>query len=333
MRTVLRLRPIGIVLGLLTLALPAPARAQHAGLGGGFGGGDKPEPPVQFVLIGRRPAHPLPAPVARAWLKLQKAVDLDFPQETPLEDVLAFIKEATAEAKDGKDEDLRLYVDPVGLQECEKTMSSPVIMSMKGVSVSAALQLMLKQLGMAFNVQKDGIVVITSGASEDRTEYSVPVTAAAARAWLKLHRPTTLAFQEAPLSDVIKAIKQATADKDSPSGLPIYVDPEALKGADKTMSSPITLNLEGIPLATSLALIARQVGLVFRVQEDGIVMIQQEEEDEEDPLPPGHGAETIAILRARLEEAKMQAEIARYKAIIEDPKANIGGGFRSVPAR
>ncbi len=333
MRTPLRFRPIGIILGLLTLAAPATARAQYGGMGGGFGGGDKPEPQVQFVLIGRHPAHPLPAPVARTWLKLQKAADFDFSNETPLEAVLKSIKQVTAEGKEGKDEGLPIYVDPVGLQEAEKTMTSPVTLSMNGVSVATALELMLKQLGLTFNVLKDGVVVITNDASEDRTEYSVPVTAAAARAWLKLHRPASLAFQEAPLSDVIKAIKKATADKDCPSGLPVYVDPAALEGGEKTMSAPISLNLEGIPLATSLALVAKQVGLVFRVQEDGIVMIQQEEEAEEDPLPPGHGAETIAILKARLEEAKMQAEIARYKAIIEDPKANIGAGMRSIPAR
>ena len=342
MRTPLRLRPTGIVLGLLTLftltTVPAPARAQF----GGMGAADpKPEGDVQIVLVPKHPAHPVPAAVARTWLKLLKSVDFPFAQETPLEEVLKFIADVAREkGPDGKDESLFIfYVDPIGLQEAEKTMTSPVVMDLKQVSIATGLELALKQLGLVLNIHKDGIVEITAAQSDHLTEYSVPLSASEARTWLKLHRPAAkLAFRESPLSDVLDAIQKATIDKDCPSGINIYVDPDALEETEASLDSKVTLKLEGVPLATSLALVTKQLGLDFRVQEDGIVMIVSAEDDEDESLPAGHGAETIAILKARLEEAKIAAEIARYKAMAENPvmmgpQGGMGGGMRSVPAR
>ena len=100
---------------------------------------------------------------ARTWIKLQEPITLDFANETPLEDVLRHIKKTT-KGKDGKG--LAFYVDPVGLQEAEKTMSSPVIFSLEEVPLATALKLMLRQLGLVYHVQEDGLVVIGSTAME-----------------------------------------------------------------------------------------------------------------------------------------------------------------------
>src|SRR5207248_1636167 len=55
--------------------------------------------------------------------RLEEPVSMSFPNETPLEDVLKYIKSATTSPKDGG---IPIYVDPIGLQEAEKSMSSPV---------------------------------------------------------------------------------------------------------------------------------------------------------------------------------------------------------------
>ena len=106
------------------------------------------------------------------WLKLQEPITLDFAKETPFEDALKFIK-LKAQGKDGKP--LTLYVDPVGLQEAEKTMTSPVQVELADVSVDTALKLILKQLGLMHYIQKDGVVVITSASTEETVTEVFPL--------------------------------------------------------------------------------------------------------------------------------------------------------------
>ena len=104
------------------------------------------------------------APTLAILVKLDKRVRFAFPNETPLEDVLKFLKAATAGPGDTG---IPIYVDPVGLQEAEKTMSSPVTLDLDGVPLKTCLRLILKQLGLAFQV-KDGLVTITSEPGDRR---------------------------------------------------------------------------------------------------------------------------------------------------------------------
>ena len=82
-----------------------------------------------------------------------------------------------------------------------------------------------------------------------------------------------------PFRDIKKYIEQATHDDAAgfATGLPLYVDPDGLKAASDpepeiTMASTITLNLEGVPLRTTLRLALRQLGLDYRV-DGGVVFI------------------------------------------------------------
>jgi hypothetical protein len=87
-----------------------------------------------------------------------------FDQETPLEDVLKYIKSATSTATDNG---IPIYVDPVGLQEADRTMTSPVRLDLEGVPLKMSLRLLLKQLGLTYTV-KDGLLMITSEDSHDQ---------------------------------------------------------------------------------------------------------------------------------------------------------------------
>ena len=70
----------------------------------------------------------------------------------------------------------------------------------------------------------------------------------------KLEQPIAMSFgTETPLEDFLKYIKQATTEPNYP-GIPIYVDPMGLQEADKTMTSTVQLELEGIPLRRTLQL-------------------------------------------------------------------------------
>jgi len=91
---------------------------------------------------------------------------MSFLEETPLEEVLKHIKQATAspDLADG----IPIYVDPIGMQEAEKSMTSTVRnMDLKGVPLRRTLQLLLKQLDLIYFVD-DGILCITSQETEDQ---------------------------------------------------------------------------------------------------------------------------------------------------------------------
>ncbi|HMF36469.1 MAG TPA: hypothetical protein VKF17_07505, partial [Isosphaeraceae bacterium] len=103
-------------------------------------------------------------------VKLDQPIAMSFPNETPLEDVLKYIKQATQGANDSG---IPIYVDPLGLQEADKTMTSPVQIDLEGVPLKTTLRLLLKQLGLTYTV-KDGFLMITSQESEDQqTEIRV----------------------------------------------------------------------------------------------------------------------------------------------------------------
>ncbi len=90
----------------------------------------------------------------------------------------------------------------------------------------------------------------------------------------KLEQPISISFNAAtPLDDVVKYIKQATTSK-TYSGIPIYVDPYGRNNdADATMKSTVNhMELEGIPLKTTLRLMLKQLDLAYCVR-DGVLII------------------------------------------------------------
>jgi hypothetical protein len=144
-------------------------------MGGGIGPGSSTMPgrladplTVARIRIGQmiateerfpRPRKQLPADVERNKAieeKLEKVVPMSFPDETPLRDVLKYIKEAT---KGTGGTDIPIYVDPIGLQEAEKTIDSPVTLDLDNVPLRTTLRLMLDQLGLGYTV-RDGLLRI-----------------------------------------------------------------------------------------------------------------------------------------------------------------------------
>jgi hypothetical protein len=94
----------------------------------------------------------------RILARLEDPVSMSFANETPLDDVLKYIKQATTTPTFSG---IPIYVDPVGLQEAERSLNSTVQIDLEGVPLRRTLQLMLAQLKLAYFVE-DGILVITS---------------------------------------------------------------------------------------------------------------------------------------------------------------------------
>jgi hypothetical protein len=123
--------------------------------------------PLTMAIADAADSGPLEAKDDRSQkiaVELGKVVPMSFPNETPLEDVIKYIRVATKSPNfsDG----IPIYVDPLGLQEAYKTMASPVAFNLKDVPLRTSLKLMLKQLGLGYQVQ-DGLLMITSLESLD----------------------------------------------------------------------------------------------------------------------------------------------------------------------
>lgn len=98
----------------------------------------------------------LDATAAETWLTLRKPISFKA-KETPLGEALRQFREAT---KDGR-ERLPVYVDPLGLKQVEQDMKSVVDLDVDDAPAASVLDLLIKQLGLKFFVDRDGIIVIT----------------------------------------------------------------------------------------------------------------------------------------------------------------------------
>jgi RNA polymerase sigma factor (sigma-70 family) len=126
---------------------------------------------------------------------------------------------------------------------------------------------------------------------------------------LKLDERIAMSFpNDTPLGDVKRYIEQATQDHGAglPNGIPIYVDPQGLQDTDKTMASTVSINLEGIPLRTTLELALRQLGLTYRVK-DGLLIIESANID--------HQGTPFNILEGKAMRGELTRE--QYKQLIE----------------
>ncbi len=94
---------------------------------------------------------------ARILDALDQPIPMHFVYEITLDDLLKHIKKATSTPSHPT---IPIYVDPIGLQEAERSLNSTVQIDLEGVSLKTTLRLCLKQLGLDYSV-KDGYLWIT----------------------------------------------------------------------------------------------------------------------------------------------------------------------------
>ena len=164
--------------------------------------------------------------------KLDEPVAMSFPNETPLEDVLDYIKQAT-EGPDGSG--IPIYVDPIGLNEAERTETSPVSIDLDGVPLRRTLQLALKQIGLKYFVD-DGILVITSADSSDTSfEPSTPEPSPLLELQERARRGELDVDEMKELVEKLKLIKELDALEEVPPGEFLNIGEKA--GGSASMTS------------------------------------------------------------------------------------------------
>jgi hypothetical protein len=94
---------------------------------------------------------------------LARPAEMPFPNETPLEDFIEYVKRTTV--REGLPEGIPIYVDPNGLQEAEKGPRSLIQIDLKGVTLNESLRLVLRQLSLAHSVC-NGYLLITAEAAD-----------------------------------------------------------------------------------------------------------------------------------------------------------------------
>ena len=204
--------------------------------------------------------------------KLEEPIPMVFPNATPLDDVLKYIRQATTTPTFSG---LPIYVDPVGLQEAESTLLSTVTLNVEDTPLRLTLAQILAQVGLAY-VVIDDVLIINSPKGIDRELKETMVlprliTPKTKAVLAKLDEPVAMSFaNETPLEEVVKYLKQATAC--TSSGIPIVVDALGLEEAEKTLRSTVSIDLEGVPLKTTLRLLLKQLDLAYFVR-DGLLVI------------------------------------------------------------
>jgi hypothetical protein len=185
--------------------------------------------------------------------------------------VLKFLRQAT---RGPADNGIPIYVDPVGLQEAEVTMTAPVTIKAKGIPLHTCLKYLLKPLGLTYKI-KDGLMTITSKSSEDIDENAAKLTRA------KLEEMIELDIDRMPLGAALEAVTKASKGSDG-RGIPIFVDAGGLQDAARfhfvaggerrprpvapTTMSPVSIKSKGIPLRTSLEWMVKPLHLMYRVE-------------------------------------------------------------------
>ena len=227
------------------------------------------KPPVVKVPS---PDDATAARVAALAAALDKTIPMRYAKPTSLADVLKDIQDAT---KGPNGTVIPIYVDPFALQDAEKTMASTIAINLEGAPLKHALHLALAQLGLDY-CAREGLLTISTGegvsggakreiVAHDGSPENEAVLAA-------LERPIPVKYpREVPLEYVVNDLKKALKATDG-RAIPIYVDPDGLHEADKSMNSKLSLDLEGLPLRITLRLLLRQLGMDYYVK-SGILII------------------------------------------------------------
>ena len=209
--------------------------------------------------------------------RLEGPIAMEFPKEAALEDVLEHIKRSVRKGPD--DPGIPIYLDPPGLWRAGRTLSATVAINEKAILLKDALARVLAPLTY---IVKDDVLIISDPRGIERERSEVPVRACdatpASQALLaQLEEPVRMPFaNETPLSDVLAYLKGATGKPPHDRAIEILMVPDGLKEVERSLNSTIQMDLEGVPLKTTLRLLLDQLGLGCAVRDGRLVIHSRE---------------------------------------------------------
>jgi len=109
----------------------------------------------------------------------------------------------------------------------------------------------------------------------ERRATSEGIAGANARLLRVLDQPIRFNFpEETPLEDALHYVSTTVRTPDG-LPLPIYVDPVELQTIEKTLRSPVTLVLDGVPVRSGLQCLLEQVFLTFKIK-GGLIWVARD---------------------------------------------------------
>jgi RNA polymerase sigma factor (sigma-70 family) len=139
--------------------------------------------------------------------KLGDLVPMKFLEETPLEDVIKHIRQATKSSD--MPSGIPIYVDTVALREADKTLTSTVrAIDLEGVPLRRTLQLALAQLDLGYFIV-DGMIYVTSADSASNGSIPPSLTTPSPR-MEKLEKAERGELTVAEMQDLIEMLKCQT---------------------------------------------------------------------------------------------------------------------------
>ncbi len=122
----------------------------------------RPMPSGQFLHAFRvwipATAGPTASASARILDELERPISMEFPRETPLSEVVAYLRKSTSTPDNPG---IPIYVDPIGLQVADQPPDPKITIELRGVPLKVALRAALEPIDMVYIVQ-DGVLWITS---------------------------------------------------------------------------------------------------------------------------------------------------------------------------
>jgi hypothetical protein len=94
---------------------------------------------------------------------------------------------------------------------------------------------------------------------------------------VELDRPTSLSLSsEVPLSEALNLLTHIESNPALPDGIPVRYDPTVAGRLEVLLSSPVTINAEGVPLRSVLERTLNSVGLTYSNAGDFVLISEKQ---------------------------------------------------------
>lgn len=128
----------------------------------------------------------------------------------------------------------------------------------------------LRETGQLMAALETALKEYQQGAFTAPIDVGVPTTGMTQQIRRALGENTSLQFDEQPLGDVVAALEER-------HWIEIQLDTTALDTMGVTSDTPVTIEVEGIPLADALQLMLKQIELTFTIRDEVLLITTTEE--------------------------------------------------------
>ena len=144
---------------------------------------------------------------------LRARVEMHFPEATPLSELVAYVQSVVTTPDFPRT--IPVYVDPIGLEEQEVTLESPIQLDLRTIPLRRTLQLALRPLGLSYAVM-DGMIVISSPDQLDQLLLGSAIHEVSERA--RLEQKFVAGVANVSEIKLLKTLEGADGEGSAPTG-------------------------------------------------------------------------------------------------------------------